>query len=313
VTGFLGVDLFFILSGAVLYHVHASDFIQYSFKAHLQFLRLRLARVYPLHLFCLLTFAVIIFILPGLIHTYRPGGFSFFNFMSTLLMMNNWGFSTSSLWNVPSWSLSAEWLGYLAFPFIVLAIDKKVRDGWEMPLAITLLTFLVLATIMLGAKDMGGVGKLGILRMGCEFTAGCLFYKAAKNSLAPGTAITMVGLIITMGCAYGVDLHWGAVFGLGLLVYSLCKEGPVAQAIFGNPVALWLGNISFSLYLSHWPLIQIYQWVVPRSPLDDTLLACALIAVIIAVAALLYRFVEVPSRRYLRMKIQDSKRGTFAN
>jgi peptidoglycan/LPS O-acetylase OafA/YrhL len=309
VTGFLGVDLFFILSGAVLYHVHASDFIQYSVKAHLQFLRLRLARVYPLHLFCLLTFAVIIFILPGFIRTYHPGSFSFFNFLSTLLMINNWGFSTSSMWNVPSWSLSAEWLGYLAFPFIVLAIDKQVRDGWEIPLAFALLTFLVLATLVLGAKDMGAAGKFGILRMGCEFTAGCIFCKAARNTLAPSTATTVFGLIITVCCAYSLDLHWGAVFGLGLLVYSLCKEGPVAQTIFGNPVAIWLGNISFSLYLSHWPLIQIYQWIVPRSPLSRTILASVLVAVIICVADLLYRFVEVPSRRYLRMKIQGSKRG----
>ncbi|HEX8885960.1 MAG TPA: acyltransferase, partial [Noviherbaspirillum sp.] len=226
------------------------------------------------------------------------------NFFSTLLMVNNWGFSTSSMWNVPSWSLSAEWLGYLAFPFIVLALDKQVRDGWEMPLAFALLAFLVLATFMLGAKDMGQAGKFGILRMGCEFTAGCIFCKAAKKSLAPGTAATMAGLIITICCAYSLDLHWGAVFGLGLLVYSLCKEGPVAHAIFGNPLALWLGNISFSLYLSHWPLIQIYQWIRPRSPLDEALLASVLVAGIVAVAALLYRFVEVPSRRYLRMKIQ---------
>ena len=313
VTGFLGVDLFFILSGAVLYHVHASDFTEYSARAHLQFLRLRLARVYPLHLFCLLAFAAIVLMLSGFTATYHPGGFSLANFLSTLLMINNWGFSTSALWNVPSWSLSAEWLGYLVFPFIVVTIGKQVRRGWEVPTALALLAFLVVATFLLGAKDLGQAGKLGILRMACEFTTGCILCKAAREDAAPRTMTLIFALGVTLACAYGLAYHWGALFGLGLLVLALCKEGPVANTIFGNPVALWLGNISFSLYLSHWPLIQIYQWVRARIALNDSVLAIALIATILVVANLLYRFVEVPSRQYLRKKMQATQpRGVVA-
>ena len=304
VTGFLGVDLFFILSGAVLYHVHAADFIQYSVKAHLKFLRLRLARVYPLHVFCLLAFAAVVCILPGFTATYHPGRFSLANFLSTLLMINNWGFSTGSLWNVPAWSLSAEWLGYLVFPFIVVAIGKYLRDGREVPIGLALLTFLVIAMVLLGAKDMGQSGKFGILRMACEFTTGCIVCKAAKDDTAPRTFTLIFALAITLACAYSLDYHWGAVFGLGLLVLSLCKEGPVANFIFGNPMALWLGNISFSLYLSHWPLIQIYQWIRARVAVDGTVLAIALVTTILVLANVLYRFVEVPSRQYLRKKME---------
>lgn len=286
--------------------------MHYKVKAHLQFLRLRLARVYPLHLFCLVTFATTILILPGFTETYRQGGFSFTNFLSTLLMINNWGLSTSSMWNVPSWSLSAEWLGYLVFPFIVVAIDKQVREGWEVPLALALLAFLVLGTFMLGAKDMGEAGKFGILRMGCEFTAGCILCKAARNDITPRTGMTLLALGIILTCAYSLDYHWGAVFGLGLLVLSLCNAGPVANLVFGNPIALWLGNISFSLYLSHWPLIQIYQWVDSRFAGDRNILAAMLVATIFVIAALLYRFVEVPSRQYLRQKLQARRRAELA-
>lgn len=308
ITGFLGVDLFFILSGAVLYHVHATDFIRYSARGHLKFLRLRLARVYPLHVFCLLAFAAVAYVLPGFTAPYREGGFSLANFLSTLLMVNNWGFSTLSLWNVPAWSLSAEWLGYLVFPFIVVVIGRYIRRGWEMAMALALLAFLVTATITLGAADMGQAGKFGILRMACEFTAGCMMCKAAMNDTEPRTMMLIFALVITLVGAYDLEYHWVAVFGLGLLVLSLCKEGPLANLLFGNPLALWLGNISFSLYLSHWPLIQIFQWVLPRYTLDKNALASTLVAAIVVIAALLYRFVELPSRQYLRRKIQAMDR-----
>lgn len=80
-TGFLGVDLFFILSGAVMYHVHAKDFDQYRFSAHLQFLKLRLARIYPLHLFCLFLLATALAFLPNFTDTYRADSFSLKNFL----------------------------------------------------------------------------------------------------------------------------------------------------------------------------------------------------------------------------------------
>lgn len=158
--------------------------------------------------------------------------------------------------------------------------------------------------LALYAPDMGQINKLGIVRMAFEFSAGCLLYKAAMNDVAPRKWTLVLALAITLACSYHIDFHWGAVFGLGLLVLALCRESPLANLLFGNRLALWLGNISFSLYLSHWPLIQIYQWASPRVALDKNIIAAILGTAIILVAMLLYRFVEVPSRRYLRKKMQ---------
>lgn len=312
-TGFLGVDLFFILSGAVMYHVHCSDFPRYSFQSHLAFLKLRFARVYPLHAFCLIAFAVAVCFLPDFAKPYRPDAFSFSNFMATLLLVNNWGILHATLWNVPAWSLSAEWLGYLAFPFITVAIGRFVPRGFELPAALALLATLVGCMLVLKAPDIGQMNKLGILRMAFEFSAGCLLYKAAgNNDGAPRKWTLVLALAITLACSYHIKYHWGALFGLGLLVLALCKKGALANLLFGNPVALWLGNISFSLYLSHWPLIQIYQWTGPRVSINKQLLAALLVVVIVLAAMLLFRFVEVPSRRYLRQKMQTGRTPDFA-
>lgn len=123
-SGFLGVDLFFILSGTVMYHVHSTDFPHYRIRSHLAFLKLRFARVYPLHAFCLVAFAIRVCSLPEFTAPYRPGTFSLSNFTATLLLVNNWGFLPTTMWNGPAWSLSAEGLGYLAFPFITVAIGR---------------------------------------------------------------------------------------------------------------------------------------------------------------------------------------------
>lgn len=312
-SGFLGVDLFFILSGAVMYHVHAADFPQYRIKSHLTFLKLRFARVYPLHAFCLFAFALAIHLLPDFSAPYRPGTFSFSNFAATLLLVNNWGFMPTTLWNGPAWSLSAEWLGYLAFPFIVIGIGRFVPRGLELAGALALLFIFLIGMVALNAPDLGQMNRLGIIRMIFEFSAGCLFYKAATSKVQSYDWTLFLALTIVLACTYRIEYHWGAIFGLGLLVMSLCRQGGFADILFGNRVALWLGNISFSLYLSHWPLIQIYQWASLRTTVDKHVMAATLVATIVAVALLLYHLVEVPSRRYLRRKMQNRQSPTFTD
>lgn len=219
----------------------------------------------------------------------------------------------TTLWNGPAWSLSAEWLGYLAFPFIVVCIDRIVPRGFELAAALVLLVLFVVGMLALHAPDLGQMNKLGIVRMIFEFSAGCLFYKAAMNDAAPRTWTLALALAIILACAYHIEYHWGAVFGLGLLVLALCMQSRLADLLFGNPVVLWLGNISFSLYLSHWPLIQIYQWASARASIEKDLMAAMLVATIMVVATLLYHFVEVPSRRYLRRKMQTRRTPAFTD
>jgi peptidoglycan/LPS O-acetylase OafA/YrhL len=304
-TGFLGVDLFFILSGAVMFHVHGNDFARYSIQSHLSFLKLRFARVYPLHAFCLLAFATIVCSLPDFTQPYRPGAFSLSGFLASLLLVNNWGFLPASMWNLPAWSLSAECLGYLAFPLIAVAIRRLVPPRTELAAALALMAALVAAMLALHAPDMGQLGKMGVLRMGFEFSAGCLLYRyAAGTNPALHNPILAFALVLTLVCCFHIDYHWCAVFGMGFIVLALCMDGPLGNLLFANKVALWLGNLSFSLYLSHWPLIQIYQWLGVRMTIDRNLYAILLVVTIVVVAMLLFRFVEMPSRRYLRGKMR---------
>lgn len=308
-TGFLGVDLFFILSGAVLSHVHTQDFATYSLTKHVNFLKLRLARIYPLHVFCLLAFAIAVCALPDFTIHYRKGGLSFTEFLRTLFLFNNWGFGYPSLWNTPTWSLSAEWLGYLFFPAIVIAIRKFVPRNCEPFLVAALLAALVFLTRYAGSDTMNAQGKLGILRMACEFSSGCLLYRSAVRNPRCAALLCWTGVFITAACAYSLAAHWGTVFGLALIVFGLCTEAGARNPIFTNAPAVWLGEISFSLYLSHWPLIQVAQWLISTYQIDPKFTYPILFALFFVCAQLLFRFVEMPTRVYLRSLMKAGSRS----
>lgn len=115
--GWLGVDLFFILSGFVISFVHQYEFTTLRFYRFKIFLLLRLSRIYPAHLIMLLSLIPIVCIAQFLFHYHSPiDQFSLSKFFYSLFVLNGWGFSASDGWNVPSWSVSSEWFAYLCFP-----------------------------------------------------------------------------------------------------------------------------------------------------------------------------------------------------
>lgn len=130
--GYLAVDLFFVLSGFVLFLNYRNSFSSDRSGAVRTFLRKRIARVYPLHLLMCVVFLVnplaIAYFAPGvpLGARYTPD-----SFVASLLMVHNWGFFDGLVWNVPSWSISTEWFAYLLFPGMVLLVNRYVQSIWR--------------------------------------------------------------------------------------------------------------------------------------------------------------------------------------
>src|SRR3954454_3562871 len=122
--GSLGVDLFFILSGFVLSHAHGA--MRLDWAAYRSFVRDRFARIFPLHWAALLLLLCILIVYPKVYNDissrFQPG-----DFIASVLLVNNWGFTRPMAWNVPAWSLSTEWLVSLAFPAYVLVARRVHR------------------------------------------------------------------------------------------------------------------------------------------------------------------------------------------
>ena len=149
-AGYLGVDLFFILSGFILTYTHLSTMTRrYSWRTAVGFLWLRLARVWPLTAFVLMLFgAYFIFQAltsgdPSFLAQADPG-----RLLMHLTLLNGW-FPSTLDWNGVDWSVSAEWMAYLTFAVgvVVLARFAAVASRRVM---ITLIVLLMLPVLVVG-------------------------------------------------------------------------------------------------------------------------------------------------------------------
>lgn len=306
-VGYLGVDLFFLLSGFIISHVHNADFAHgYRVSTHWRFLQLRLIRIYPLHAFVLFLFACFVFTAPQFVERYDdPDRFGIGAFISTLLLVHNWGFMYPTLWNLPTWSLSAEWLAYLLFPFISIASS---RIPYRLSLPAAFLALVAVEAVFFGTgAPRDGIGKIGLLRIAFEFVAGCLLQRYVSGGRRGSPALlpwAAIGLLLV--AIYLPSLQFLALFSFGLLILSVVSQQNLLSTFLSSRPMLFLGDISFSLYMCHWPLIQIRNWSVERGYLGEQAALAVLLVSICLGSILCWKYVEVPARALGRRWLDKS-------
>ncbi|HTJ96226.1 MAG TPA: acyltransferase [Rhodocyclaceae bacterium] len=307
-SGYLGVDLFFMMSGFIISHVHASDFPHYSLAQHWHFLQLRLARIYPLHVFILCLFGLAVWLLPDFVARYNnPQRLDFAHFLASLFLVHNWGLGDAPLWNGPTWSLSAEWLAYITFPLITILCRRKVPLQLCLPLAVILLAGSVALILLSGHATLDHVGKIGLLRMFTEFIAGCLIWQYVSAAPAQTGNQFLLPALVVIGLSWATpNLGWMAVFGFALLLMAVIDEESIAVRFLKQPPLMLLGEASFALYLCHWPLIQVHNWLKAHTALNPIALFIGLIVAIAFTTWFCWRFVEKPSRKVLRKLIRPA-------
>jgi peptidoglycan/LPS O-acetylase OafA/YrhL len=296
--GNLAVDLFFVLSGFVIY-LNYGERIALGRASIGDFLFRRFARVYPLHLLVLLGFllyaAAAVAFGSATVETQDPGYFA-----ASLFLIQNWGFHDATRWNVPAWSISAEFFAYLLFPLLVAGLAPARRPAWLLVAAIVALALSVHAFFLVfGYPFPNAVPQTGLYRCVAQFVIGmlvCELYRRRRGegrlagALVAGAA-ALAGGYVLFGAPV-VPLAWAAlVLGLALgRGTGLLASGPL----------VWLGRISYATYLCHYLLLTVFKllFVEAGRPVPPALLAAYLVAVL-AASALLYHGFERPAQRGL--------------
>ena len=301
--GRAGVDFFFVLSGFIIYHAHASDLgrpnrvITYAWR--------RFVRIYPTYWLVMAGFGAILIFYPER----DPSVTSWGNIVASVLLLPRYQDPILK----PAWTLRHELLFYLLFAGLILnrSVGRIVLAIW----AGFLLWQIGVFTITLHPWFTGMAGYLPFRGFNFEF----FFGMGVAVSLSRGTAR-----------APGWFLGFGAALFLGNgLMESFGSVGPVewpphqllygvasAAALYGAVgleragklrVPGWLfviGSASYSIYLSHMILLMAFQHFLPRLrgliPLPrDPVFLLAVAACVIA-GVLFSRLVEQPLLRALR-------------
>jgi peptidoglycan/LPS O-acetylase OafA/YrhL len=336
-AGWLGVDLFFLLSGFVMTvsYLHRLG-PRWDRRASVAFVWARLTRIWPL--WALLTTIYFVFML---ITGWDGGGVeaarrdvSVTSYLQQLGLVQMWHREQllGSSFVVPGWSLSVEFLAYLVFPLVVLVLFRLRR-----------LPAVVLAGLALGAvlpmaylayQDGLADGSLPWpLRISGAFLSGaltCMFVdrvkaSAAVRKAAPGmTVFALVQIVLIAHWAFLRQLNGEpnplgvAVLFFPVLVGALALSDRGPATFLSRDTMVLGGRISFALYLVHTVLLDFLHAAQPHfavlavgSPLW-TIIQVQLVFVSVGLAYLLYRFVEEPSRLYLRHRGPGSVTGRRA-
>jgi peptidoglycan/LPS O-acetylase OafA/YrhL len=314
--GYLGVDLFFILSGFILAHVYGARIESQGIGkfAFGSFLWARLARIYPVHLVVLLGM-VLLWAVATALGISIDKGFDPTTLWAHVTLVHAWHTVPSGGWNHPSWSISAEWFAYLIFPLVAALCAALFKLGRLLPLVLIALFPLawVISQQISPASLTELTGEGGFLRIIPSFFAGAALWWVGRSVVLPPAfglgmvVLSALWLVIATSVRAPDVISW---FGLAGLVFGLAETSKSANAGFARgKVAIWLGEISYSLYMGHVLVDLVVTQIAKRIVTDPAQLATISPLVALAgflgslvFAGVLFHGVETPARNWLRKR-----------
>lgn len=315
--GYMAVDFFFVLSGFIMSYTYLAEFQDRGMAAYRPFLWKRIARIFPLGI----AVTTAILLLGGVASIWGEGGL-FINdpayehgiaLAAAVNYLHLQGIFNSLSLNDPSWSVSVELAAYLAFPALILIMSNRRKAVTAAFLAICALVMLKIASISpkydLGARST----ELDLMRCVAEFSFGMLVHRVSQSNSAwcrigEDRWTWLTAAICAAGFLLRIDLMAAATFPLVVLAFALNRGQP--SRVLSSRIPLWLGTISFSIYLVHHMFRRPEAWLIrhyhPAALSPTQALAFAAIGSlsILPFAALAYHGVEQPGRMALNSMLQ---------
>lgn len=329
--GYIGVDVFFVISGFLITS-HLISGLRRDGKVHFaSFYAKRVRRILPA------SFVVLAISVAAALIWYPP-----------LLMREVWAGAVATAFYVPNylfaaqgtnylaettpslfqhyWSLGIEEQFYLVWP-VLLALGfflvKRIRVLFALVLFLVSLSFVACVYLTDLSQPWAffslptrawelGVGALA---------AFLLSYRPRPIRGAVAASLGWLGILTIIGCAVifsdvtPFPSYWAMLPTVATALIIVAGEGNSPgspTAVLSTRPLMWVGTISYSLYLVHWPLLQVPQAAVGFEnplPLWATVLLSALA---VPVAWLMYRFVEEPGRNGRWLATARPRRSLFA-
>lgn len=333
--GYLWVEFFFVLSGFILTHAYwprLGDLLKP--RGYGEFLRARLIRLYPLHLFMLLWILGLVIVLRALGHA---GGYaSIFDakyhqdvsvqgFVLSALLVHAWNTMPSLTWNGVSWFVSVEFALCLLFPALLWLAEGKAWRG----LAFIAAGLAGLTALLLTSQHgLDITFHNGVLRGLSDFTVGVglavLFRRVKARDRLPDWVHSLLQVMLVALLGY-VILHTGwshtrmdifTVLPLMALVFALAFDRGIVARLLQMKVPQMMGEWSYAIYLGQTAWLLFIRFLEQRVyPPPETILLgsrfsdliwwlepLGLVIVCTAWGALLAEKIELPVAAKLRAR-----------
>jgi peptidoglycan/LPS O-acetylase OafA/YrhL len=333
--GYLWVEFFFVLSGFILTHAYwarLGDLLKP--RGYGEFLRARLIRLYPLHLFMLLWILGLVIVLRALGHA---GGYaSIFDakyhqdvsvqgFVLSTLLVHAWNTMPSLTWNGVSWFVSVEFALCLLFPALLWLAEGKAWRG----LAFIAAGLAGLTALLLTSQHgLDITFHNGVLRGLSDFTVGVglavLFRRVKARDRLPDWMHSLLQVMLVASLGY-IIMHTGwshtrmdifTVLPLMALVFALAFDRGIVARLLQMKVPQLMGEWSYGIYLGQTAWLLFIRFLEQRVyPAPETIVLgtrfsdliwwlepLGLVIVCVAWGALLAEKIELPVAAKLRAR-----------
>lgn len=308
-SGYLGVDIFFVISGFVITASLASRPSKNFHDFLMSFYTRRVKRLVPaLVLFVFITSILISLFNPDPGTTFKTGITSLFGLSNLYLFrLSTDYFSSSTELNAftHTWSLGVEEQFYLLFPFLVwftgfsrLNATKGKRNLF---LLVGALSIASLISFFYNYSTNQPAAYFLMPNRLWEIGAGCLLFLSINNSVNFPYILKKIPSLIVVTAILAtlfVDFKFAtqttfAIVVLTCVLLASLRPGTITYSLFINPKIVYIGLISYSLYLWHWSVLSISRWTIGihwwSVPFQ--------VAIILFLSIVSYRYVETPLRR----------------
>ena len=306
--GYLGVDIFFVISG---YVITSSLFGRPSkdFKDFISgFYERRIKRLVPaLSVFVLLTSITICLFNPSPGTTLKTGLTSLFGLSNLYLLKNSTDyFAQATELNIftHTWSLGVEEQFYILFPFLIWlsGFGRQTKNGARnLFLIVGALTIASLIGFLYLYPTNQPAAYFLMPSRFWEMAAGCLIFIGFQKRASIEQFLEKVPPLLVLALIVGVmylpmsmaATSTIAVVALSSILIASLKKQTAAFNIFTHPRVVYIGLISYSLYLWHWGVLSISRWTIGihwwSVPFQ--------VALMLGLAVASYRWVETPLRK----------------
>ena len=326
--GFVGVDVFFVLSGFFITQLLARDFQSGQFDL-LDFYDRRIRRLLPalIAMMTASTAMAAFLMMPAQFEAYGRHLVAALFSVSNVVFWTESGYFAADVETLPllhTWSLAVEEQFYLVFPIALFAVWRRAQ-AWVIPCVAVMALGSFFLSVWLVQAYPAAAFYLAPSRI-WELALGALL---ALGAVAPPTSVNVrgvagsTGLVMVLASFVLIDASTpfpgpGAVLpclGTALVIWAGLgmaeqERKDLAAILLSARPMVWIGLLSYSLYLWHWPVL-VYGRMLHIGPMD-TVSLLGLVPIMAVLTYLSWRFVEQPFRHARRVWPERRHRWTVS-